>query len=188
MASGAVATSPFGSQTRCAKRGPPKNGRRGGQPRYSNLAIMTALTLRVVFHLPLRQTEGFLDSLLRLMELDLKAPDHTTLSRRNKNVDVPPPTWVPDGALHLIVDSTGLKISGAGEWHAHRHKSSRRVDNGGSYMSAWVTTASSWRRRSRRAARTIRPLSRSSSNRSTLRSDVSQPMGLRYSVGVRAAR
>ena len=49
---------------------PPKNGRRGGQPRYSNLAIVTALTLRMVFHLPLRQTEGFLDSLLRLMELD----------------------------------------------------------------------------------------------------------------------
>ena len=63
---------------------PPKTGRRGGQPRYSNLAIVTALTLRMVFHLPLRQSEGFLDSLLRLMELDLKAPDHTTLSRRNK--------------------------------------------------------------------------------------------------------
>ena len=71
---------------------PPKNGRRGGQPCYSNLAILTALTLRVVFHLPLRQTEGFLDSLLRLMELDLKAPDHTTLSRRNKDVDVSSPT------------------------------------------------------------------------------------------------
>ena len=71
---------------------PPKNGRRGGQPCYSNLAILAALTLRVVFHLPLRQTEGFLDSLLRLMELDLKAPDHTTLSRRNKDVDVPSPT------------------------------------------------------------------------------------------------
>ena len=67
---------------------PPKNDRRGGQPRYSNLAIVTALTLRMVFHLPLRQTEGFLDSLLRLMELDLKAPDHTTPWRRNKDVDL----------------------------------------------------------------------------------------------------
>ncbi len=54
---------------------PPKNGLRGGQRRYSNLAISTALTLRVVFRLPLRQTEGFLDSLLRLMGLGLKAPD-----------------------------------------------------------------------------------------------------------------
>ena len=57
---------------------PPKNGLRGGQRRYSNLAIRTALTLRVVFGLPLRQTEGFLDSLLSLMSRDLKAPDHTT--------------------------------------------------------------------------------------------------------------
>ncbi len=104
---------------------PPRNGRRGGQPRYSNLAIVTALTLRTVFRLPLRQAEGFLDSLLRLMELDLKAPDHTTLSRRSKDVDVPSPTRVHDGPIHLIVDSTGLKISGAGEWHAHRHKSSK---------------------------------------------------------------
>jgi hypothetical protein len=63
---------------------PPKNGRRGGQRRYSNLAVLTALTLRVVFHLPLRQTERFLDSLLRMIALDLKAPDHTTLSRRNQ--------------------------------------------------------------------------------------------------------
>ena len=104
---------------------PPNNGRRGGQPRYSNLAIVTALTLRAVFRLPLRQAEGFLDSLLRLMELDLKAPDHTTLSRRSKDVDVPSPTRVHDGPIHLIVDSTGLKISGAGEWHALRHKSSK---------------------------------------------------------------
>ena len=71
---------------------PPKNGLRGGQPRYSNLAIVTALTLRMVLHLPLRQTEGFLDSLLRLMEFDLEAPDHTTLSRRNQDVDLPAPT------------------------------------------------------------------------------------------------
>jgi hypothetical protein len=59
------------------------------------------------------------------MELDLKAPDHTTLSRRNKDVDVPAPTRAHDGPIHLIVDSTGLKISGAGEWHTHRHKSSK---------------------------------------------------------------
>ncbi len=61
---------------------------------------MTALTLRMVFHLPLRQTEGFLDSLLRLMEFDLKAPDHTTLSRRNKDVDVPRPPC-PTRALEM---------------------------------------------------------------------------------------
>ena len=105
---------------------PPKNGLRGGQRRYSNLAVRTALTLRVVFSLPLRQTEGFLDSLLRLMGLNLKAPDHTTLSRRNQIVAVPPLTRSHDGPIDLIVDSTGLKILGCGEWNAHKHKASKK--------------------------------------------------------------
>ena len=64
----------------------PTGGRPGGQYRYSDLAIVTALTLRTVFHLPLRQTEGFVASLIRLMNLDLKTPDHTTLSRRGATV------------------------------------------------------------------------------------------------------
>lgn len=59
------------------------SGRPGGQRRYSDLAIVTALTLRAVFHLPLRQTEGFVASLIRVMDLDLETPDHTTLSRRS---------------------------------------------------------------------------------------------------------
>ena len=84
---------------------PPKNGLRGGQRRYSKLAILTALTLRVVFRLPLRQTEGFLDSLLSLMGLDLKASNHTTLSRRNQTVEVPPLTRDHDGPICLVVDS-----------------------------------------------------------------------------------
>ena len=105
---------------------PPKNGLRGGQRRYSNLAIRTTLTLRVVFGLPLRQTEGFLDSLLSLMSRDLKAPDHTTLSRRNQIVVVPPLTRAHDGPIDLIVDSTGLKILGRGEWNAHKHKTSKK--------------------------------------------------------------
>ena len=131
---------------------PPNNGHRGGQAHYSNLAILTALTLRMVFRLPLRQTEGFLDSLLRLMELDLKAPDHTTLSRPNKDVDVPAPTRVHDGPIHLIVDSTGLKLSGAGEWHAHMYKSSKAcrvwrklhvgVDDDGFIVTAKLTKSS----------------------------------------------
>ena len=105
---------------------PAKNGLRGGQRRYSNLAILTALTLRLVFRLPLRQTEGFLDSLLSLMGLNLKAPDHTTLSRRNQIVAVPPLTRAHDGPIYLIVDSTGLKILGSGEWNAHKYKASKK--------------------------------------------------------------
>ena len=72
------------------------------------------MTLRVVFGLPLRQTEEFQDSLLSLMSRDLKAPDHTTLSRRNQIVVVPPLTRAHDRPIDLIVDSTGLKILGRG--------------------------------------------------------------------------
>jgi hypothetical protein len=67
---------------------PPQTGKRGAPPVYSDLAIETALTLRLLFHLALRQTEGFLGSLLRLMGVDLSCPDHTTLSRRNATVAV----------------------------------------------------------------------------------------------------
>ena len=67
----------------------PASGLPGGQWRCSDLAIVTALTLRLVFHLPLRQTEGFVASIIRLMGLDLDTPDHTTLSRRDSTVDVP---------------------------------------------------------------------------------------------------
>jgi len=105
---------------------PPSSGQRGGQRRYSNLAILTALTLRAVFHLPLRQAEGFVSSLLRLMELDLETPDHTTLSRRNQDVEVPHLKREHSGPIHLVVDSTGLKILGSGEWNAHRYKASRK--------------------------------------------------------------
>jgi hypothetical protein len=87
---------------------------------------LTALTLRVLFRLPLRQTEGFLDSLLSLMGLGFKAPDHTTLSRRNQTIEVPPLTRIHDGPISLIVDSTGLKILGSGEWNVHKYKASRK--------------------------------------------------------------
>ncbi len=88
---------------------------RGGQPRYSALAITTALTLRAVFRLALRQTEGLIASLLRLLDLDLAAPDHSTISRRGETLPVsrPRPGREP---VHLLVDSTGLKLCGPGEW------------------------------------------------------------------------
>ena len=101
---------------------PPPPRCRGGQQRYSNLAILTALTLRMLFRLPLRQTEGFVASLLRLMGLDLNAPDHTTLSRRNRDVLVPGLSRDDDRPIHLIADSSGLKIYGAGEWCSRKHR------------------------------------------------------------------
>ena len=104
----------------------PASGHPGGQLKYSDLAIITALTLRTVFHLPLRQTEGFVGSLIRLMDLDLQTPDHTTLSRRSSTLEVPPLVKKHDGPIHLVIDSTGLKMIGDGEWHAHKHKTSNK--------------------------------------------------------------
>ena len=102
------------------------SGRPGGQRKYSDLAIVTALTLRLVFHLPLRQTVGFVGSLIRLMGLDLETPDHTTLSRRSHTVVVPALAKLHDEPIHLVIDSTGLKMVGDGEWHTHRHKTSNK--------------------------------------------------------------
>jgi hypothetical protein len=95
---------------------------RGGQPWYSPLAILTALTLRAVFRLPFRQTEGLIGSVIGLLGLDLAVPDHTTLCRRAETLEVPRPRPRSDGEpVHLLVDSTGLKLCGAGEWLVEKH-------------------------------------------------------------------
>lgn len=99
---------------------------RGGQFHYSALAIETALTLRLVYHLGLRQTEGFVQSVLGLMGLDLSAPNYTTLSRRQSELAVALPVHPPSQPLHLVVDSTGLKVYGEGEWKVRQHGWSKR--------------------------------------------------------------
>ena len=97
---------------------------RGGQPWYSPLAILTALTLRAVFRLAFRQTEGLIGSVLGLLGLALRVPDHTTLSRRAATLEVPRPPRPGGGEVepvHLLVDSTGLKLCGDGEWLVEKH-------------------------------------------------------------------
>jgi hypothetical protein len=94
----------------------PATGERGGQPIYSATAIETCLALRLVFHQPLRQTEGLLRSIAHVLELDISIPDHTTLSRRGGSLTILPKTVGREEPLHLLVDSTGLKIYGEGEW------------------------------------------------------------------------
>ncbi|CAA9374205.1 MAG: Transposase [uncultured Nocardioidaceae bacterium] len=107
-----------------AWRAEPRTGR-GGQPRYSALAITTALTLRAVFRLALRQTEGLIASILQLLGLDLAVPDHSTLSRRAEALEVPRPRSGRE-PVHLLVDSTGLRLCGPGEWLAEKHGTKRR--------------------------------------------------------------
>ncbi len=82
---------------------------RGGERRYSELAIATALTLRAVFRLALRQTEGLIGSIIALLGLDLAVPDHTTVSRRAETLVIVRPRPCC-GPVHLLVDSTGLKL------------------------------------------------------------------------------
>ena len=96
-------------------------GRRSGQLQYADLAIETALTLRLIFHVPLRQTEGVLTSIFGMLGVDLTAPDHTTRSRRGQPLALARRRARPGTRLHLIVDSTGLAIVGEGEWAAATH-------------------------------------------------------------------
>jgi len=103
---------------------------RGGQPWYSPLAILTALTLRALFRLAYRQAEGLLGSVIGLLDLSLRVPDHTTLSRRAATLDVPRTGNADAGAgsepMHLLVDSTGLKLCGKGEWLLEKHGTATR--------------------------------------------------------------
>src|SRR3982750_420461 len=106
---------------------------RGGQPWYSELAILTVLTLRAVFRLAYRQTEGLIGSLMHLLDLDLPVPDHTTLSRRAAPLEGPPPRSGSRSdyghdtePVHLLVDSTGLKLCGPGEWLIEKHGTKTR--------------------------------------------------------------
>ena len=82
--------------------------------------------LRLVFHLALRQAEGFAASVLRLLGQDLRVPDHTTLSRRSRGFAGRRPRVIPHGPLHLVIDSTGLKLFGQGEWDEEKHGRTRR--------------------------------------------------------------
>jgi DDE family transposase len=98
---------------------------RGAQFQDSDTAIECLLTLRAVYRLTLRATEGLAGSLLDLMGLDLDVPDHTTLSRRAGTVPITLPKRAT-GPLHLVLDSTGLKVYGEGEWKVRQHGYSKR--------------------------------------------------------------
>src|SRR3954466_6901718 len=91
-------------------------GQRGRSPFYSNLAIETGHLLRLAFGRPWRQTEGLLRSVVTLLGVSLAIPDHTTFSRRSVGLSLAtllPPTA---GPVHVVLDSTGLKVYGTGEW------------------------------------------------------------------------
>lgn len=98
---------------------------RGSQFEYSNKAIEIMLTIKEVFHLTNRQTEGFVQSVFAMLNILLPVPDHSTLSKRSKTLRV---SWPKksNGSLNIVLDSTGLKIYGEGEWKVRKHGYSKR--------------------------------------------------------------
>ncbi|MGF6962519.1 IS5 family transposase [Paraburkholderia youngii] len=100
--------------------------RRGRPPVYSDGAIQMLLSLKQVFHLPLRALQGFAQSLRKLAFPSLPVPNYTTLSRRAQTLKVALPARRPHESLHLVIDSTGLKVYGEGEWKVRKHGWSKR--------------------------------------------------------------
>lgn len=103
-------------------RFPVKTGKRGRPQEYPDAVILCALHLKAVYRLPFRATEGFLGSVIKQLGLDLCAPNYTTLSLRQKNLSVPLPQHArKEESLNLVIDSTGLKVFGEGEWKVRQH-------------------------------------------------------------------
>tara|TARA_R110000782_G_scaffold247969_1_gene334841 strand:+ start:155 stop:1087 length:933 start_codon:yes stop_codon:yes gene_type:complete len=102
------------------------SGKRGRQQSYSDTAIQACLTMKVLFGMALRQTTGFVESLLHLIGLNWVVPDFSTLSRRQKTLAVNIPYRGSNGPLHLLIDSTGIKVEGEGEWNARKHGGPKR--------------------------------------------------------------
>lgn len=105
---------------------PPRCSGRGRPQQYSAIAIETGLMLRLAFGRPWRQTEGMLASILRLLGLDLPVPDHTTFSRRSVDLTVAKAVRTATGPVNVVIDSTGLKVFGAGEWQREKHRGKGR--------------------------------------------------------------
>ncbi len=127
----------------------PDKLKRGGQRVYSDLAIETAHTLRLVYKQPLRQTEGLLTSIVQLLNLELPIPDYTTLSRRAKRIVLSKPPKQSSDSRVVIVDSTGLKVVGEKEWMNQKHGTKHRkvwrklhlaINEDGEILSATLTT------------------------------------------------
>nr|VXZ93175.1 Transposase DDE domain [Klebsiella pneumoniae] len=109
-----------------ALHGPPWPPRRGFH--YSDTAIETALMLKGLFKLPLRALEGFINSLFQLMAVPLQSPDYSCISKRAKTVDIKYRLPSQGPVAHLVIDATGLKVYGEGEWKIRKHgKEKRRV-------------------------------------------------------------
>jgi hypothetical protein len=106
---------------------PQEEYRKKGRPKtYSDLSIQTYQVFRSLFKQPLRQTEGLVTSIIRLLDLDLQTPDHTTLSRRLGKIKIPKKSQISEEPKVIVFDSTGLKVMGEREWMNYKHGTRQR--------------------------------------------------------------
>jgi hypothetical protein len=105
---------------------PSLSGQRGASVFYSDIAIATMATVKAVYGLAGRQCQGFLTSIFGLIEFEFPVPDHSTLSRRIGKLSIALPVLPATGARHIVVDSTGVKVYGEGEWKTRQHGISKR--------------------------------------------------------------
>jgi len=103
-----------------------RTGQRGKPAIYSDTVILCMASVQEIYHLPLRATEGLLSSVIKMLGVELSVPDHTTLARRRKVLAVSLPRRRQTEPLHLVVDSTGVKLYGEGEWKVRQHGYSKR--------------------------------------------------------------
>lgn len=101
-------------------------GQQGASPTYTDLAIETMATVQAIYGLAGRQTQGFLQSVFELIKLDLTVPDHSTLSRRRRQLMITLPVKDWSRSRHLVIDSTGVKVYGEGEWKVRQHGVGKR--------------------------------------------------------------
>lgn len=105
---------------------PEKKRKRGGQVQYSDQAILCLLMLKAVYGLPYRQTIGFAASILALLKIEVQVPDYTLLCKRSQGLSIPLGSSQSREPKHLVLDSTGLKIYGEGEWKVRQYGYSKR--------------------------------------------------------------
>ena len=98
-----------------------KTGKRGASNTYNDIAIATMSTIKGIFNLAGRQAQGFVESIFELMQINLPVPDHSTVSRRLGRLQIQLPVQKKESARHLVVDSTGVKVYGEGEWKTRQH-------------------------------------------------------------------
>jgi len=103
-----------------------RTGQRGAPETYSDTAIICGLTLAALYHLPLRAAQGMLLSLVQMLRLSLPVPDYSTLCRRRQSLSVVLPRAKKEEPIHVVIDATGLKIFGEGEWKVRQHGYSKR--------------------------------------------------------------